>query len=389
MKKRFLLQALFLIFGTCFAKGYETKGNFILGVNPVSCKYDSEYVTDFDSAYACADIITSTDYLTAGGKFYYRLSLSDDKNDINADKTLSQKIDLKRAFLRVRPFGTNFIEISGGKLYSYYLPGNYFQLSEIYTGVSRWGKTGLGIKFETAGFTFGAALPVTESYAEFSNSFGAASAFGYDFRTLNKNIPLKLNSSYHYEYSYSEKQSKKTDPVVETEDINHRFSVSANYAPSVKGFFSKINTTLTYSYNAQSFAAHTTFKNVSNYSEIGDAWFFSVNHRNTFGPVDFILEGEGGKTLNCEYVPLYFGTQFLIPITKNFAFKPRFYYYGGINLEDSERSRTTYEWYPRLWVTSGQFIISAGYDFSYKQTEDDGWKWEWSVPLYVEYKMKK
>lgn len=392
MKKHILVVGAFILGASAFSAGFETKGNFFLGLNPVSSKYDTktkETVTDFDSAYAEADMAVSNDYLTAGGKFYYRLSLSDDAKDVDTDKTLSQKLELKRAYLRVRPFGSEIMEISGGKLYSYYLPGNYFSLSEIYTGASRWGKTGVGLKCQTAAFTFGAAIPVTESYTEFGNTFGVAAAFGYDFSQLIKDFPLKLNGAYHYDYAYSEAKDKDDSTIIiSDQQIDHRFTVSANYAPKLNGFISKLNTTVSYTYNGDSYVAHSTFKNVSNYAEIGEAWFFSLNHKNNFGPVEFILESEAGKTLDEDYIPLYFGTQLLIPFTKNFAFKPRFFYYNGLNTEDSDLTRQTYEWYPRLWVTAGQFTVSAGCDFYYEQYEKDTWKWEWSIPMYVEYKLK-
>ena len=159
--KRLILAAVAVIsVSSAFSKELEFKGNLLWGGNIVQEDYDSksdEMVKKFGKNYLLGDVILSTEKLTVGGKIYYRIAAMEKTED------LSQRMEIKRAFLRVRPMGNELLEISGGKLYSYYLPGNFFQISETYTGASRWGESGVGAKSEWNGWTFGLSLPVGET----------------------------------------------------------------------------------------------------------------------------------------------------------------------------------------------------------------------------------
>lgn len=294
--------------------------------------------------------------------------------------------------MRFRPFANKTLEASIGKLYSYYLPGNFFALSETYTGKSRWGKTGVGAKWQNYGFTIGAALPVSESYTEFKNSYGIAFSANYDFSNLNENMPFSAGGTFFYDYEYSETQDKETSKITSEEEKDFSGAISINYSPEISGFVSKLNSTLTFNYNAEPYVASRVFKNVANYNaeNLDECWFFSLNHKNSFGSVQFVLEGEAGHSLNRNMIPLYAGTQVLIPIVEHFSLKPQFFYYAALNSENNDESRQTFEFYPRIVLTFGsknQWNINAGADFFYKQTEKDDWSLEWNLPLFVEYKI--
>ena len=369
---------------------FSAKSNFLLGITPFSKEAGEDL--SFDSAYFLSNFEFANKYLTAGGKFYYRLSLYDDKNDLDSQKTLSQKLDLKRAYFRVRPFANKIFEASIGKLYSYYLPGNFFSLAEIYTGASRWGKTGIGVKSEIAGFLLGAAIPLTESYAELKNNWGINAALVYDFSSLNKNFPVKLGTSFLYSYTYSESQDKSTKEITGETNKNYSASLSVNFAPKTCGFISKLNTSLTYSYNAEPYVASSVFKNVANYSaeNLDKCHLISVNHKNNFGNLQFVLEAEAGHSLSGTMIPIYTGTQISVFITKNIALKPRFFYYAALNTENKSENCQTFEFYPRVNLNFGQkkeWSVYAGFDFSYMQDTENNWNLNYSLPLYVEYKM--
>lgn len=343
--------------------------------NPVSFEKgvhtDSE--PQFGGAYLWGDIVQGNNYVTAGGKIYYRLgSVADGEEE-------TQKLDLKRAYIKVRPTGTDFFEVALGKLYSYYLSGGYFYISEIYTGNSRWGKTGMGTKFEVAGFTGGIALPVTESYTPFSDSFSLAAGLSYDFAFLNTQLPLELGFS----------------AVQDFIENDFGFTASAQYSPEVSGFISKTKFFVSYSYNAEPFVTNAGFKNVSNYadSDLKKSQFVSVNFRMNLGSVQLITEGEAGHSVDGNLIPLYSGTQVLIPLTEHIALKPRFLYYAALCDEDSDLGRQTFEFYPRLWLTFGKCTVSAGGIITLMQTgtskkdaTQSDWFWGWKLPMYVEWK---
>ncbi len=367
-----------------FAAEFESKGNITFGITPVQSSLDikkGEQTKEFGGAYAVGDFALSNEKITAAGKIYYRSQATDDPD------TAAQKMDIKKAYIRYRPFGDKTLEVSGGKLYSYYLPGNFFQLAEIYTGASRWGKTGFGVKSELNGFTLGLALPVTESYVTYESSFGLNGAVSYDFASINKAVPVKAGASVLYT------KTKTTDSKskVTTRDDDFAETVSVYYTPRLSGFITKVALTASYSYNAEPYVASSTFKNVANYgnSDLKKCQFVSINWRNNFGPVQLMAEGEAGHSIDGDMIPLYAGAQLLIPVAGPLSFKPRVFYYGALDSSNSNNSRRSFEFYPRAWITKGDYIVSCGVDFANRQITKDDYKWEWSVPLYIEYKIGK
>ncbi|MBP5748834.1 MAG: hypothetical protein J6W63_10785, partial [Treponema sp.] len=59
---------------------------------------------------------------------------------------------------------------------------------------------------------------------------------------------------------------------------------------------------------------------------------------------------------------------------------------AGVNTKDSDLSRTTYVFYPRIMLYFGKNTISAGAQFERRQTTAEDWNLGWSIPLYWEYK---
>ncbi|MCR4742340.1 MAG: hypothetical protein K5866_05670 [Treponema sp.] len=379
MKKLAILLIISTFAGIGFAKEKVT-GKVGIGGSAVE---QTESSPEFGGLYLLTDVSGGNDYVTAGGKIYYRLSISDDSNDLDKDESFSQKLDLKRAYIRIRPLASDILEFGIGKVYSYYLPGNYFSLSEFYTGSSRWGKTGLGVKYEDYGFTFGLALPVTESYIEFNNSWGLSGALAYNFKNLNEQVPLIISTSFIYDHQKTEAKGEETE-------ISDDFSLTAslNFAKKFVESDFAFNTTLSYSYNAEPFVASSTFKNITNYNAKGlkKAHLISYNQSLDFSKVKITLEAEGGKSIENNWFPLYTALQTLVQITDLFSIRPRFYYYAAFNSQNSEENRQTFEIYPRIWFEGKKWLAYTGVDFAYKQTDVDVWKWEWNIPFFVEYK---
>ena len=344
--------------------------------NPVS--FDKNGVhqdTDdqFGGAYLWGDIIQGNNYVTAAGKIYYRL------HSVAEGEEEQQKLEIKRAYIKVRPAGIDIFEIAAGKLYSYYLPGGYFSLAEIYTGNTRWGKTGVGTKFDYMGFGGGIALPVTESYVSFKESFALAAALTYNFKTLSESFPVELGFSAFEDFK--------------NEDFS--FAASLQYSPDWTGFISKAKFFASYSYDAEAYVASSTFKNVSNYNqeELKKCHLASINLSFNLGNVEITQEAEAGHSKEGDYIPLYSGTQALIPIVEHVAFKPRFYYYAALNEKDSDLSRQTFAFYPRLWLTFGKCTVSAGSIITCMQVGTNkkkknlsDWYWGYEVPLYATWK---
>ena len=159
---RNVLLTVFFLCAGIFVYADTNKTNVTVGVTPRKKSVNEEPV--FGGGYLLFDSTMGNDYVTMAGKLYWRFSSAEKSDDE------SQKIEVKKANIKIRPFGTVLVEVAVGKLYSYALPGSYFQLSEIYTGASRWGKTGVGVQFNYAGFSGGVAVPVTESYVSFKES---------------------------------------------------------------------------------------------------------------------------------------------------------------------------------------------------------------------------
>lgn len=413
--KKILFISIFCVtlngFTTFQAFSLEKKSDLTFGITPVQQTESSP--VEFGGAYALMNATVSNDYITAGGKIYWRLSSAQTASD------LSQKLDIKRAFIRWRPLGNDVAEISIGKLYSYYLKGNFFQLSEIYTGNSRWGKTGIGAKMQLDGFTVGLGLPLSESYENFADSFGVNLAFAYDFSKIAEETPfdlLELSADFLYAWEKLSEAEKNTKSEQEIFEAQNDFSgtISINYVPTFENpesVVSKMNLATSYSYNADPYVASAVFKNVWNYkrSDLKKAHLASVNFRSYFGPIQLIYEMEAGLSLDSNLtvteseekngmVPLYAGLQFLIPLEKSayidkngkqrFFFKPQFFYYAAFDIGNSLKSAQSYEFYPRFYSEIENWRISAGVDFGYRQNSSQEWNWDWSIPLYVEYKVR-
>lgn len=378
MKKKALIIVSAICFSITFAKEVEFKGNVLWGGAIVQEDYDSP--KKYGKNYLLGDFILSNEKTTVGAKIYYRIPAMENKEEIK------QRMEQKRAFVRFRPFGNQFLEISGGKLYSYYLPGNFFQISETYTGASRWGENGVGVKSEINGWTFGLALPVGKSSKEvetetsFEEFFALNGTLGYDFSKLNSNLPFKLNGTAGF------RKTKKDD----SPNYDRIYAASIYYTPKTSGFVNKIYTALTYSYNTKPFVANTALSPlvIKDKENLQLCHLVSLNYRSNFGPMNFIFEGEIGKSTKGEKVPVYAATQFLIPFTDVIAIKPRFMYYSAIDLDEYKFNRSAYELYPRIWLTYNEWIFSFGADFTKIEIAKNEWKWEWSIPFYIEYKIK-
>ena len=381
MKKIFSLIIFYGLLALCQLFAIPVKKSVVgFGITPVQnpvafdkkgLHTDSE--SEFGGAYLWADIVQGNDFVTAAGKIYYRF------NSIAEGQDASQKFELKRAYVKVRPCGNDFFEIAAGKLYSYHLPGGYFNLAEIYTGNNRWGKTGLGTKFEFAGFTTGLALPLTDSYVSFKEAFSLSAAIDYNFVKINEGLPLTAGFSASQDFV--------------KDDFS--FSLSAQFSPKTTGFISKAKFFASYSYNSEPYVASTVFKKIANYAkeDLKKAHFASINITMNLGKVEVITEGEAGHSMEGNYIPLYSGSQLLIPIIDHLAFKPRFYYYAALNESDSDLSRQTFEFFPRLWLTFGKCTVSAGTSIflmqagtSSKDEKLSDWYWGYEVPLYATWK---
>lgn len=394
MKKIFSLIIFYGLLALCQLFAIPVKKSVVgFGITPVQnlVSFDSNGVhkdgkTEFGGAYLWADIVQGNDYVTAAGKIYYRF------NSLAEGEDPSQKLDLKRAYVKVRPCGNDFFEIAAGKLYSYYLPGGFFNLAEIYTGNNRWGKTGLGTKFEFAGFTTGLALPinqkysvsqktgnVSETYMPFNESCSLSGSIDYNFAKINEGLPLTAGFSAAQDFV--------------KDDFS--FSLSAQYSPKTTGFISKAKFFASYSYNSEPYVASSVFKKIANYAkeDLKKTHFASINITMNLGKVEVITEGEAGHSMEGNYIPLYSGSQLLIPIVDHLAFKPRFYYYAALNDSDSDLSRQTFEFFPRLWLTFGKCTVSAGTSIflmqagtSSKDEKLSDWYWGYEVPLYATWK---
>ncbi len=369
-KLKILAALLFFCGAGAFA---ADKANVTFGCTPVQKNSETDSGREFGGAYTLFDGELSAEKITVGAKVYYRVNSTS-----KADET-ERKLELKKAFVKVRPFGNEIFEGAIGKLYSYYLPGGFFSLSESYTGVSRWGKTGAGVKSEFYGLTFGAATGASESYEVYSKEWDVSGGISYDFAKIF-GIPVEPGFSCLYEF---EKDTK-------TEEKNHDFSwtASLNTRPKFSGIFNGFSFFAAFTHNSTPYAGNTTFKFLSNYKDIGRSDFASVNLKFSFWRVQLIFEGEGGKSKDSDLYPYYAGSQLLIPLAPKYLFfKPRFFYYAAIDREDGENSRKAWEFYPRLWFQSKKTTISAGFKYGKKEVSKNEWESDWSIPVYVEFKL--
>ena len=379
MKKTVLTFLASCVLFPAFSAELKVVGAVTAGIYPVEKTLDSKYEDSdigFGGAYLLADFNLSSEYITAASKIYYRTSSAQKWSEEG------QKIELKRAYVRFRPMGNNALEFSAGKLYSYYLPGNFFNLAEIYTGASRWGKTGIAVKSEIDAFTFGLAVPATESYVAYGDSFGVNGCIGYDLSKTGKGIPLSFGADCLF---------TRTEKEKEDSEYKCSWAFSSNWKPELDGTIRKLSLTMTVSGKTEPYVSSSVFKNVTNYKneDMKESNLISLNFNSYVGDVQVELEAEAGKSVKGNMIPLYTGLQLLIPFTKIVAFKPRVYYYGALDSDVSDDSRQTFVIYPRLWITRGLWTYSLGFDWFYKQTSKDEYKAEWNVPIYVKYRIPK
>ena len=354
----------------------DNKTSVSLGVTPLEKEKGGDLY--FGGAYLLLDSVLSNNYVIIGGKIYYRLS------EASSWEELSRKLDIKKAYIKLRPLGTADIELAAGRLYSYYLPGAFFSLTETYTGASRWGKTGVGMKFSKAGFTGGLGLPLTEDMELFDDTKSLAGGLSYNVASAYAPLPLQAGCAVSYEdKKQTDKKSGKTSRNRET-----AYTFSLYYTPRLEGFVHDFSAFAAYSYNASPYVASTAFKPVSNYKSVGRAQFASFSFKLSLGQVQLLGEGELGKSLDADIVPFYTGLQLFVPLTEQVALKPRFFYYAAYNTEHSAESRQTFEFYPRLWITQGRATVSLGFDVLTAQVAEKEYQWSWKMPLYLELKVQ-
>ena len=372
MKKSFILPFISFVYASILFAATSTS-SVTTGATPVQQEAAEDSSPEFGGTYVLFKGEHSTEYTTILGKIYYRLNSTDNSDDS------AQKIDIKRAAVKIRPTGTPVFEAAIGKRYSYYLPGGYFPLSEIYTGANRWGETGAGIKFSAKGLSAGLALPVTESYGKFKEGWGLNGALSYDFKEITS-FPLTLGTTLLFSSAGDGEPDDFSD-----DDLSGAFSALYSYKNN-DSILKAASLFASYSFNSSPYVASGVYKNISNYKNVSKADFCSAQINLKLSKMTFNFEGEFGKSKENDYLPLYAGTQILFPLNDFISLRPQFFYYAALNSKDSDLSRSAYTLYPRLMFYKGNHTVSAGAQFTNFQNLQDEWHWGWSVPLYWEYK---
>lgn len=373
--KKFISFFLFsLIFSGFVFSEMKNSTNIKFSVTPLSYNED----VSFGGAYSRIESVMSDKYVTLGGKLYYRLASTD------SIESESQKIDLKRAYAFVRPFGTNLLEFAIGKLYSYYLPGSYFSLMEIYTGASRWGKTGIAAKTEYKGFSFGLALPVTESYIAFKTNWGLSAAATYDVSTIADNFPITFGADVQYSAT-ADGDSDVTS--VSEKDFSECFSVY--YNKKNLGFLDRFSTFLAFSHNAEPYVANVSFAPVANYknADLKRTNLFSLAVKAYIEQFRIVSETEIGHSVDGDMIPFYTALQFILPFGDGFSFKPIFGYFAAYDTSNSANSFDTWLLYPQISYDYKKLTLTAGWHLAYMEVEDSDYRWIWTLPLSVRVKI--
>lgn len=370
--KRIISILSFAIFAVSFtfSDGMKNDTDVTFSVTPIDKDEDDN--VQFGGSYLLVDSKLNDDYVTLGGKLYYRLNKTDSKEEE------SQKLEVKRAFARVRPFGNDIFEFALGKLYSYYLTGGYFALTETYTGASRWGKTGIGAKTEYQGFTFGLALPLTESYVAFKKDWGINFAASYNFSSINKELPLTFGFDVQY--------GATADGEVDVNSVSEKdFSecVAANFSKRNFSIFKTFSVFAAFSHNAEPYVANSMLSPVQNkkVADLKQTNLFSLAIRPTIGKVRITSESEIGHSVEGNMIPFYTALQVYAPIHGIFAIKPMSGYYAAYDTSDSAKSFDTWEFYPRAMLEFEKWTITAGWDMFYKEIADSEYRWTWEVPV--------
>lgn len=377
MKKNILLLAFILAgLSSAFSAGMKNDTDVTFSVTPID--KDEEDKVQFGGSYLLVDSKLNDDYVTLGGKLYYRLNKTESKEEE------SQKLEVKRAFAKVRPFGNEIFEFALGKLYSYYLTGGYFSLTETYTGASRWGKTGIGVKSEYNGFTVGAAMPLTESYVAFKKDWGLNFAASYNFSSINKELPLTLGFDLQY--------GATADGEADVNSVSEKdFSecLAANFSKRNFSIFKTFSVFLAFSHNAEPYVANSMLSPVQNrkVADLKQTNLFSLAIRPTIGRIRITSESEIGHSVKGDMIPFYTALQVYAPIHGIFAIKPMAGYYAAYDTSDSAKSFDTWEFYPRVMLEFEKWSITAGWDAFYKKIADSEYRWTWTVPITAKLKV--
>ncbi|MBQ8678871.1 MAG: hypothetical protein IJ530_03815 [Treponema sp.] len=385
MKKILFLVSFSLILSSLSAQ-MKNNTSCTFSVTPIGKEVDDKLNEKmiFGGAYFLADSTMSDKYVTLGGKLYYRLYKTDTKEEE------SQKLDVKRAYAKIRPFGTNIFEAAIGKLYSYYLAGGYFSLTETYTGASRWGKSGVGVKTEFSGLTLGLALPASEDYTLFDEDWGLNAAVVYDFSSLDEELPLSVGFSLWYsavgDFEVRAASSKSQD---NDKKDNFAECFSLNFSKKNLAFFKIFSVFAAFSRNAEPYVSSSVFKPVSNYSnkDMKSSNLFSLAIRPTIGSVKITSESEIGHSVEGTMIPFYSALQLYFPVAGAIALKPMAGYYAAYDTSDSSKSFDTWELYPRILFEFEKWTVTAGWDTFYKEITDGEYRWLWTVPITAKYKV--
>ncbi|WP_407428743.1 hypothetical protein [Treponema sp.] len=384
MKKLLLTLAAGVLIHPAFSSEFKNNTNLTFSVTPID--RDETDDVQFGGAYFLAESTMSDDYVTLGGKLYYRLNSTDSKENE------SQKVEIKRAYAKVRPFGNRIFEIAVGKLYSYYLPGGYFSLTETYTGSARWGKTGIGVKSEVNGFTFGLALPETESYVAFKKDWGLNASVSYNFSSLSKEVPLTLGANVLYSAAGNGNSDGSSDGKADVNSVSEKdFSecFSLDFSKKNFGIFKNFSVFMAFSHNTVPYVSSSVFKTVANYSnkEMKNSNLFSLAFRPAIGSVKITSESEAGHSVEGNMVPFYSALQVYFPVYGILALKPMAGYYAAFNTCDSSKSFDTWEFYPRFMLEFEKWTVTAGWDMFYKEISDNDYRWLWTVPVTAKLKI--
>lgn len=380
--KRIISILSFAIFAVSFtfSDGMKNDTDVTFSVTPIDKDEDDN--VQFGGAYLLVDSKLNDDYVTLGGKLYYRLNKTDSKEEE------SQKLEVKRAFAKVRPFGNDIFEFALGKLYSYYLTGGYFSLTETYTGATRWGKTGIGAKTEYQGFTFGVALPLTESYVAFKKDWGINFAASYNFSSINKELPL----TFGFDVQYGATADGEAD-VNSVSEKDFSECVAANFSKRNFSIFKTFSVFAAFSHNAEPYVANSMLSPVAivdvdkkspqyaDFQWLKKSNIFSLAIRPTIGKVRITSESEIGHSVGGNMIPFYTALQVYAPIHGIFAIKPMAGYYAAYETSDSAKSFDTWEFYPRAMLEFEKWTITAGWDMFYKKIAESEYRWTWTVPV--------
>lgn len=380
-KNLFILAGLLLALHASFAQ-MRNDTSLTLAVTPTK-KDENDHVS-YDGAYSMIECVLSDERATLGGKLYYRL-----KEAKSSDEE-AQKLDVKRAYAKVRPFGNSFLEIAIGKLYSYYLSGGYFSLTETYTGAVRWGETGVGAKTEFKGLTLGLALPVTESYVAFSKDWGLNAAASYNFAEISKNLPF----IFGFDVLYSAGGDDDED-VNNVSEKDFSESVALNFSKRNFGIFSSFGFFLAFSHNVRPYVAHTVLSPVAEvsssksplYAKVKKSNLFSFALRPTIGKVRVTSESEVGHAVDGNLIPFYSALQVYFPVYGIVALKPMAGFYAVFDTSDSSNSFRTWEFYPRIMLEFDKLTVTAGWDIFYKEMSRNHFYWIWTVPITAKIKI--